>query len=685
MTAAPPAAKATAPAPAAPERPRRPPRLPAGLAIVLALLVLYGLYLLHVVRQVKEFRRSPVRSVAYQHLRGWWPHDLLATYLIFYPGEASYQAAVRRWAYQPGAVRDTAWHRWLLQRDMASMSIDHRIAFLPGFPLDPALARPYLEDALLFRAEGCRLIPLLADDEQGRRLVARWQELYLPAGLDEEGLSRCLPALLEAPVPVAAEALRAVWPRLDADAVSHLMFELRRRLDPDAASAPRLLDWLDERLAAGEIPPFETATLLGRLLSARRPEVAERAFGVYARHRREIHPATAEEILLSIDGERQPEVSRRLFLLERDDRPDVAVLYFGSMAAWSVSEAEEAARDVLAGEDSELRKGIIIQLVNHGSRLGLTHLDDAFRGPAPRRHLIADHNDYIVGSAATSRYEEIAGHGYRETGKLWPPAHADELDPQRQIRLWREFLADYPWFPGADDAFYRLAYQLYRAGEHGEALRVIFDFCGRDLPDRDAERFLTRLLFRLREERPDLAAASPELQHLDRLADLGVQAVRPQPDLDAYLESLAWLDERPDVRSCLDIDVELLELITTAVATLRGAEPRSRYTALTGLVQGSYAFEERFAEVFYGHERWLAGEFSQPSIHGRLRTAATLLESWAAEEEDAAVVAGLRRWHELHCALLPEELSAAFQAEASSVAARPPGPGRSQPARSGAS
>ena len=77
-------------------------------------------------------------------------------------------------------------------------------------------------------------------------------------------------------------------------------------------------------------------------------------------------------------------------------------------------------------------------------------------------------------SQAATLYIKLAGHDYLETNKQWPPA-GSQLYDDATVNSWRSFIAEFPWFPGTDDAMYRLAYALYRAERYKEALDVVLE------------------------------------------------------------------------------------------------------------------------------------------------------------------------------------------------------------------
>lgn len=179
--------------------------------------------------------------------------------------------------------------------------------------------------------------------------------------------------------------------------------------------------------------------------------------------------------------------------LERDDDA-AATRIFHSALDNDEAAGEALAKRVLAGPDSTHRKDVIVILARHGSKLVRDRVDDAFAGATPRTELFSDSRQYAF-TATAAEYEDIAGHPYLGLDKQWPPIMpvSGSDDPEK----WRLFIAQHPWFPGTDDAYYRLAFRLFSNGDHMSAWQVVTEYLGKPLPDRDAHEFLMALSRRL--------------------------------------------------------------------------------------------------------------------------------------------------------------------------------------------
>jgi len=172
-----------------------------------------------------------------------------------------------------------------------------------------------------------------------------------------------------------------------------------------------------------------------------------------------------------------------------------AIDFFHKIVDKDVLVGEYISKNILLGEDSSLRKGVIVLLIRHGSLVGGEYIDQAYKGSAPRLELFKNGFSYLYGSSAVEQYTYIARHDYRETGKHFPPIYCKPpLD--NEIELWEQFIDEYPWFPGTDDAYYRLAFRYYAEQKIGDSLRIIDEFYNRSFTDSDAET----LIFKLKEK-----------------------------------------------------------------------------------------------------------------------------------------------------------------------------------------
>jgi hypothetical protein len=191
-------------------------------------------------------------------------------------------------------------------------------------------------------------------------------------------------------------------------------------------------------------------------------------------------------------------------LLDRVGIQDPLIIRIFRAMCWSGYEFCEAQFESLFGdslhENNELdavRKGVVWVLTQHRTELGYTHIDRVFSDPARPDYVeLSNAYVFVFVSKAAKEYERLARHGYLATGKQYPPAYVDPpLDDE--VALWRAFIQRYPWFPGKDDAYYRLAYALARRSMYTEALKVINRFRDDPCYDRDAAPYLQQLEMQL--------------------------------------------------------------------------------------------------------------------------------------------------------------------------------------------
>jgi len=113
--------------------------------------------------------------------------------------------------------------------------------------------------------------------------------------------------------------------------------------------------------------------------------------------------------------------------------------------------------------------------------------DDAFRGSAPR---IVTFNIYnIVDEPSFQIYATATGKAYFEEGKMLPLGRRLK---ESQVRGLTDFVTEFPWHPGADDAYFRLADSYFGARQTGQARLSVFK--GLSSTDTDAHPYLKLLL-----------------------------------------------------------------------------------------------------------------------------------------------------------------------------------------------
>ncbi len=259
------------------------------------------------------------------------------------------------------------------------------------------------------------------------------------------------------------------------------------------------------------------------------------------------------------------------------------------------------ARPIVSGNDSDLRKGIIIALVNNNSSIGKSFIDDAFRGNAPRLKRLKNCNKYIYGSIATNEYIAIARHDYLETGKTFPPSYVKGPPFPDEANQWRKFINTFPWFPGTDDAYYRMAYNQYASGETDLALTSIQEFLSKEFLDDDARPLINYLLQILSLTTKSFDKSQPTLWYLRTLVEhpIGQLMFDTQPDIKPFIIAIDWFLNNPKSMSILNTNKEGLKAMHELAEIIRTSAPPNRFRLVTSFLKKSTSSGFNITGILY--------------------------------------------------------------------------------------
>lgn len=528
------------------------------LLFVFLAALMYAIFLCSIVIRIREFRKLPQRSIAEKYFTGKYPHDIFARALIFKRGVPSYECIIRSWAYKPNQISNTFWNRWILENDVSRMTLKERVEHLPEYPLDPEGILPYLKDILYGFSDGYKVLSVLAKFQASTSIYQDWIEKRIVLRQDGKLFLKCIKYIVQLPdvdmgklfEMFRTDLIVATEKDLSGDELGgfeyyqlkgcgsdlYSFYIIRQFLKLGTKTSASLLDWMDKSLSNNrlELTAF-VARVIGLYTYSTNPQEVQIAQTILMRELGELDPCEAS----FLDCSTIP--AKKLFSITQSSSPLVAISFFHNLAHGSIIEAEAVAKPILSGPDSELRKGLIVLLIRHGSSVGKLYLDDAFRGNAKRSILFQRIEEYVYGSEVVERYCRIARHAYTGIPKTWPLYGFDGSTWQEEVGEWRKFIDEIPWFPGTDDAYYRMGYLQYAFGDWEDAVKTIREFASRELPDNDARQYVAHLLMNLSFKEESLHERFPELEHVYHIQRLGILVFEQHPDMQNNTNSINWL------------------------------------------------------------------------------------------------------------------------------------------------
>jgi hypothetical protein len=577
--------------------------------IVVLLLVLVSGYLVMcvvTVFRVRAFRKHPQSAVAFDLFQGSLPHKLIGRALLFKRGSGDYNSDITRWAFRSGLIADNPWNRWMLEGAVTNLTEDTRTELLPAYPLTPTRGLiPLLRQML--QAGRYRVLPLLSrgDSEECREVARDWIQKNVLDPANARLFVAASGFLAQSDALPFPEVIKVFWPKLRPAQQKRVLARVASRRPSTPGIASVLFGWFDSSLSRGQIPRgCEATALLGRFLSI--PSLRAQAIEVIGREWRNLLPSQVDVLFHFVKDDERAQVARAVIEKTKATQainPLTVVRIFDLVASEDIATAEQMAQPFLAERDSEVRKGIIVTLIKGGSIKATAMIDDSFKGNAPRTTLFNTIDAYAYGSEAADLYRALSTHDYVETGKTWPPTYLRSGPTPAEVSGWRRFIDVYPWFPGTDDAYYRLAFSQFAQKNYVGSISTIREYLGRAYwPDNDARPFLLHLL---RSVLLASDASVPDMPYAIHLRNIAANPLAPmiygsRERLPSVIDSIKWFlshpktlvfinTDQPTMRTMLDLAETIRDSSSDSVCRLVAAKLEMGHSDGSGLA----GYEER--------------------------------------------------------------------------------------------
>lgn len=565
-------------------------------------------------REVIPFRDRPKKSTLEKYFSSSLPNRVVARALLLLPGSDTFNEDVSYWAVQTDAVSDNTWNRWILERLISRLPIPTRRSRIAEYRLTPtsAFSPACLEILDAYPAADDDPYPdLPAVFDLTQRIpdthhhLEAWVENHIVKRNDVDLFQLLLPELVASDFVDWPSLVQSFWPNV-------WLGEAASALEPKSQSAARLLDLMERSAEAQDSDPAKILVTLGPFLSL--DSTRDRALAVFSKILPRLEGPDGSEPSPPYDpddpfpsheefGSEQPlsllfsddssantaAIAYSLVEFAKERRPAYAASAFHYLAHADIKLAEKALVDLIGPRDSTLRKSAIVLLARHDSQIVSRWIDDAFRGSAPRRTYFSSRLEYAFGSAATDLYELVSGHPYLGQPKTWPPLRSSR---QATSSEWSDFIARYPWHPGADDATYRLISLAFEAENFAavwDAAQTYFSF---EHPDRDAEGYIS-FVFReavLRSPSPDRDPRPIQRLREVLQAPLASLIGLPAADIKRWVASVEWLrQERTLLRAAGMPDSWAKTLSDEAV--ILAQHQGSQVAALTDSIRRAQLYE----------------------------------------------------------------------------------------------
>ncbi|MGZ0080165.1 tetratricopeptide repeat protein [Methylomonas sp. YC3] len=452
-----------------------------------------------------EYRRHPSYKGVIELFSNEEPNKIVSRILILLPGIPAYNKNTRDWIYLHSKVSDNFYNSMLLEHNFFSMEEDQKLTYLESYPITPTkkfttYLKQVIEDgnydqAISFISK--HNSPELKD-QLGYAMVYSYKINPLP-----ENFNTIFTWLLQNNIRLSVDFLTenknigdmdfylGMVDLLDQDVVKSdkdLSIKLyaaseSRIFGEDKKIKPESLELISLLLFNGSYSGNLKDSLITNLGNIDDKDIV-RIF------------THAGSNLSESDYELCDTIFLRLI-----DKPTPVIEALGTLAKANniglVEHFSEAIlnKDITKIENSEVKKSIIVILINYNSDLGKGYLDHVFMGLAKPKNKIYLVNNYTTGSAASDKYISLASHDYTETGKTWPPSYIKFPPSFNETEQWRSFINEYPWFPATDDAYYRLAFSYFYFKQYQKSLDTILEFYNKsDFVDNDASPYVGYLL-----------------------------------------------------------------------------------------------------------------------------------------------------------------------------------------------
>jgi hypothetical protein len=567
-----------------------------------------------VVSRVAAYRAQPRPERVGLFLKGNRPHDILGRYLLLRSGTKGYLADLREQIYlargtipgkppqnQSGGsgenLSDTLWNRMILERDAPHIDSDDLHLWLPRYPLRITNAILKLAESDLNAGHPEEAIVLEnAEGGNGKQALHAWIQTNILQPENVQTFVADFPYFVNCDSVQPVQLLTEFWPKLNHDQHEELLSSIAVNLYPQQLATEQLFIWYIRALSNGQLDGIESAPhLLGKFISFQ--EQRDRAIDLLSNTTAQLDPKGLASMLDTLNSQRlfgdTVKLAINLFTRTFQKNPDIATGAFEFMLTHGYVEGcEKIARVIIAAGDSQLRKNLIVLLMNHDSTLARQHLDDAFRGSAPRTAKFDDSDEYAFGNTA-HEYERLAHHDYLGPGKTWPPSSGKGFTKGDDVVGWRTFIATYPWFPGTDDAYYRLAYSQYVSGDLSGALQSIADYVQvrPHLPDNDAADCIFFVLREIAANDKSASLNNPLISNLRVIVTdpLAKHIFDPHPDLSRFLLSVAWFLRDDAMISSIGADRNSLETMTQAARLIHDTPLKERVATIQRFLEDNHA------------------------------------------------------------------------------------------------
>ncbi len=548
------------------------------LIILLVLFLCYVAYCGVILAKVPAFRKHPQRSTAVAYFRGNMPHNILARMLVFKRGSTAYNADLLEWAYHSKLITDTFWNRWILENNLEKSSEEERLELLPHYPLTPTTRLiPLIEKAL--SKDRYQVLPVLsrANTEESSQIYRTWIQDKIVKPHNASLFIAASGYIAQSSTVSFPDLVNAFWPQISATQKQSLLIRLAAHLPDEPRISNSAFAWAKSAVFSANSPlDCSMMALMGRFLSINdlRAQTLELIDQTSINMK-------AKNIPLLLHFVRKGELRQTaaLVLDRMKDRNNQAVLaIIHHLAHEDITVAEELAEPYLSGNDSEIKKGVIVLLVRHGSAKGRAMIGEAFTGKVPRKTMFISSESYENGNVAADLYSKLASHDYRETGKTWPPSYFGKRPSPEEIIRWKQFIESYPWFPGTDDAYYRLAFSEFAQKDYPACFATIKAYLRREYwPDNDAKPYMMHLLRNLALVSDIADNELPFVPHIRTIASnpLALMLIGSQENVDSVIGSLNWFLSNPMYIQFLNTDSRTLKVMRDVAEQIRNSPPDS--------------------------------------------------------------------------------------------------------------
>jgi hypothetical protein len=537
------------------------------------------------------------------------------------------------------------------------------------------------------------VIPLLkfAPNDTGNDLYRSWAKKLVGSG-DVEGFLLAVPYAVSCSAVPPSTLLDAYWPKLSDKQKDDALSAIQKHISWKNPISEDAFQWFLRSFANGNVTPSGQGTaLLAEFMAL--PSTRDRAINLLLTQYRHIPGESIAKLLdaavdeSEVNGacdqvctadEHQDDrlksqckcddedstVSSRLepavalFKAATQSHPQIALIALRTLASDDMGRdsANKLAAPIIKSPDSEFRKAVIVTLADNDMPLGTVHLEEVFKGAVPLHEPFGSIETF-ANPPATKLYEKLAGHGYGETGKTWPPSVSEDKSRATDPKIWRQFINEYPWFPGTDDAYYQLAYCQYAARDYKSSLRTIFEALNRDLSDKDAFPYILYLLKRIALKEQALNGEYPVLARIRVLGSdvLGVGIFDSNPNFEKLVSATDWfLSNEDQIRYLGTTEDRLLEL-KKLIALVTDGFPQDRFRRAADFLGGK---KEMFPDLLYGDfvdvVRRNESEEDEPTHYGVTRAAhhaSQILTKAALSKHYGRDFQDMDRWTLLHGAL----------------------------------